>query len=341
MIQAGFAALLLLSLTACGQLPYYVQAAGGQLDVTIRRHGVAALLAREETPAALKKQLTLATALNRFAIDELLLPENDGYRSYADLERPYATWVVFATGPFSLIPREWCFPVSGCLGYRGYFNPADAETFASQLRGQSLDVFVTGSPAYSTLGWFDDPLLNTFIHWPEAELAALMFHELAHARVYLPGDTEFNESYAEAVSRAGVERWLRRRGRDGAVEVFRQHLKEDDDFVRWANQTRGRLETLYASGLPSETMRARKKALLGRAAAELEGGRFAAFGQGLNNAKLASVNTYNRWVPAFLRLLGQQDGDMAAFHRQAALLAKQPEKERQERLTMLTQQNGP
>ncbi len=346
-LRTGFLLPLLLMLAGCGSLSYYAQAVGGQMDLTARRQPVSALLAARETPADLKKKLALATALNRFAHEELQLPASGSFRSYADLERPFATWVVFATPEFSLKPLEWCFPVTGCLGYRGYFNREDAETFAAGLQPDTIDRFVTGSPAYSTLGWFEDPLLNTFIHWPEEKLAALMFHELAHEKLYVADDTAFNESYAEAVSQAGVARWLRKQGRPQTLKKFQRELKQRDAFVRWVIRTREKLKKLYASDLPPADMRIKKKNLLTRALKDPiwgeKGGEVTEeqkkknpFSHHLNNAKLASVNTYTRWVPAFSRLLALLGGDMIAFHRAAAELANLSKTERREKLAGLS-----
>ena len=239
--------LLTVLLSGCSNLSYYFQAAQGQWDLISRKQDISLLIVNPTTEPHMKKRLRLAQNLNRFARETLLLPTQGSYETYADLERPYATWVVFATPRFSLTPLKWCFPITGCLGYRGYFKEAEARRFAESLQEKSYDTHVKGSPAYSTLGWFDDPLLNTFLFWPESHLAGLIFHELAHQKLYIPGATTFNESYAEAVSQIGVVLWLKKRHASQALEKWRNFKKQQAALLHIMQKTRSSLQTLYDS----------------------------------------------------------------------------------------------
>ena len=206
---AGLA--LALALGGCS-LGYYAQSVGGHLDLLQRARPVEQWVADPDTPVALRERLRLAQRLRAFAVEELKLPDNASYHRFAELDRSAVVWNVVATPELSLTLKTWCFPVMGCVGYRGYFQRAPADALAAELRSQGLEVSVYGVPAYSTLGWTNwlggDPLLSTFIRWPESELARLLFHELAHQVVYVADDTAFNESYATAVERLGLKRWL-------------------------------------------------------------------------------------------------------------------------------------
>jgi len=211
-MRSGFlVTMVAASLSGCANIGYYFQAVGGQMEIWNRSRPIEKLVGDERTDARLRERLSLVLKVREFASRELALPDNQSYRKYADLQRPFAVWNVFATKEFSIAPVEWCFPFAGCVAYRGYFSEEGAGQFAAGLRSQGHDVFVAGIPAYSTLGWFDDPVLNTFIFYPDAEIARLTFHELAHQVVYVSGDTVFNESFATAVELEGVDRWLGRR----------------------------------------------------------------------------------------------------------------------------------
>ena len=197
-----------LLLPGCAAPGYYLQAASGQFEVWRRSRPIAQVRSDAGTAPALRERLALAERIRAFASRSLALPDNGSYRKYADVRRPYVVWNVFAAREFSVRPEQWCFPVAGCVSYRGYFAHPDALAFAAALRSRGHEVHVAGVTAYSTLGWFDDPVLNTFIHYPESELARLIFHELAHQRVYTSDDTGFNEAYATAVELLGARQWL-------------------------------------------------------------------------------------------------------------------------------------
>src|SRR5882672_8182440 len=247
------------SLCGCANIGYYFQSMGGQMEIWNRSRPIEKLVSDERTDTRLRERLSLVLKLREFASRELALPDNQSYRKYADLQRPFAIWNVFATKEFSIAPVEWCFPFAGCVAYRGYFSEQGAGQFAAGLRSQGHDVFVGGIPAYSTLGWFDDPVLNTFIFYPDAEIARLTFHELAHQVVYVSGDTVFNESFATAVELEGVDRWLNRAGTREERAAFATTQEYKRGFVELIMKYRNRLRALYASPVAEEEKR-RKKA---------------------------------------------------------------------------------
>ena len=320
-------------LLGCAQLVgcYVMHAARGQWDVMARREPIATVVADPATPAPLKSRLESVVAIREFSVTELGLPDNDSYRSYADVQRQFVVWNVFATEEFSVEPRRWCFPISGCVAYRGYFSERKAQDFAAKLAGRGYDVHVGGVPAYSTLGHFADPVLNTMMNWSDVQLAAIIFHELAHQVLYVQGDSSFNEGFASVVEDEGVRRWLERTGRTADLETFRRQRDEYVQVAKLFEATRSRLRALYARELPPEEMRAAKRvefAELRRAyeAWKLAGGSArssfdAWFRDGLNNAHLASVATYQDCVPGLRRLLTESGDDLPAFYARARELA--------------------
>jgi predicted aminopeptidase len=308
-------------LAGCETLAYYGQAAGGQLALSAKARPVADVLADADVPEALKSRLRAAQAIRGFAARELALPESGAYRSYAALDRPYAVWNVVATPEFSLEPVLSCFPVAGCVSYRGYFARADAEAHADERRAAGHDVLLYGVPAYSTLGWFDDPLLSTFIDYPEEELARLVFHELAHQVAYVKDDSTFNESFAVAVEREGLRRWRAARGLAQPARSGREAFSE------LVAQTRERLEGLYRTRLAPEEMRRRKRELLaplGPWMQRLRGLESAA----PSNALIAAFATYHDKVSAFERLLAEAGGELGRFYARVQALARLPRAER-------------
>lgn len=340
LLLAAFAPLL----GGCGTLRYYSQAVSGQLDLLRRATPIEEELRSEAVPAALKAKLRAVLQIRQFASRELALPDNGSFRSYADLGRPYVLWNVFATPEFSLEPVTSCFPIAGCVGYRGYFGEADAQAAAAALRARGYDVYVGGVPAYSTLGWFDDPVLSTFIQYPEAELARLMFHELAHQLLYVKDDTRFNESFAVTVEQAGVERWLAQDGdeRQRAAYVRLQGMQRE--FVALLGKYRTILEAYYRQNLPPEQMRlgkARRFAEMDAEYRQLKAswGGFAGYDRWFagkpDNAMLASVALYTELVPAFRALLAREGGDLPRFYAAVKALAKMPKDERDASLSSL------
>ncbi|MFN9807733.1 MAG: aminopeptidase [Betaproteobacteria bacterium] len=347
---AGLAAAALLLLGGCSTAGYYAQAVGGHVRLMTAARPVEQWLADPTASADLKQRLELAQRIRRFAADELGLPDNASYTAYANLGRPAVVWNVFATPELSLQLKSWCYPVLGCASYRGYFAQADAQAHADALRAAGYDVNVVPVPAYSTLGWTNwlggDPLLSTFIHWPEAELARLIFHELAHQVVYVSGDTVFNESFATAVERAGLQRWIEAAGRPELSAAVAQADARRADFLALLLEHRQMLVAAYSASVGDDEKRIRKRAVFEalqatyqRLRADRWGGfsgydRF--FNRELNGAHLAAVAAYNDLVPAFEALLAQQRGDLRTFFVQVQQLARLPETERRAALARLT-----
>ncbi len=336
-------------LAGCADLAYYRQAAAGQWELLRVRQSVAELLADPAIDPELRRRLEITQALRDFASAELALPDNRGYRDYADLQRPWVVKNVFAAPELSLEPRLWCFLIAGCLSYRGYFDAAAAHRLVDELRAAGDDVYLADISAYSTLGWFADPLLNTFIRWPTGRLAELLFHELAHQRLYIANDTAFNEAFATAVGWLGAERWLERHGSTEEREEFDADLRRREAFLNLVTETRAQLATLYDSSRDDEEKRAGKHDILAELQARYQdlkqewngyAGYDRWFARDLNNAKLAGVSTYYRWVPAFVALFEQEGQDFAAFHRAAETLGRLPPAEREARLEMLLTMHG-
>ena len=313
--------LLILALAAllagCETLSYYSQAIGGHLKLVSAARPLDDWLADPGTPADLRGRLELAQRIRAFASRSLALPDNGSYNSYADLDRPYVVWNVFAAAEFSVEPRQECFPFTGCVAYRGFYDEKDARRHAEKLRGRGYDVHVGGVPAYSTLGWFDDPLLSTFIRYPDTQLARLVFHELAHQVAYAKNDTTFNESFAVVVEETGVKRWLEVEGRAAELESFRAAQARKHRFAARVKQARDRLAEVYAAGLPREALVRAKREEFDRLRAEYG----AIIPAEPNNAFLVSIALYSELVPAFERLLAGQQGDLGRFYEKVRALA--------------------
>lgn len=325
----------------CSAVGYYAQSIQGHFAMLRAARSIPEIVSDPSTAAPLKQRLQRAEQIRAFASSELALPENRSYRSYADLQRPFVVWNVFATPELSLELKQWCYPVVGCAGYRGYFERAMAEQAAEQLRAERYEVSVTGVPAYSTLGWFADPLLNTFIGGNEGQLAGLIFHELAHQVVFVGGDTTFNESFATAVEREGVRRWLAANGDDGSRKAYAEFAQRRHAFLNLLLQYRGLLFENYQGRHPDDVKRAHKQQLFAElkdAYARLRAswGGFAGydrfFAQDLTNAHLASIGAYNDLVPAFDALLVQVNGDFPRFYEEVKRLAALPRERRDDSL---------
>jgi predicted aminopeptidase len=312
---------------------YLIQAASGQLELTSKRQPIAKLLTDTRTPEKLRGRLEYVSAARTFASQELGLPDNDSYRSYADVGRPYVVWNVFATDEFSVRPKRWCFPIAGCVVYRGYFAEDNAQGYARRLRLRGSDTAVGGVAAYSTLGHFKDPVLNTMLGWSDVQLASTLFHELAHQVVYIPGDSEFNEAFATVVEEAGLQRWLASRGQLKDLDAWNEQRERNAQFVGLLLQTRERLDELYRSDLPDDQKRDRKQYEFGvlkleytqLKTAQWNGyrGYDAWFSRTLNNAHLVSAATYYGCVPGLRRVLQSVDGDLRLFYDKARELTKE------------------
>lgn len=344
----GAAALAVAALclgSGCSSLGYYAQAAGGHADLLQRSRPVADWLADESTPPALRERLLLTQRVRDFAVSELKLPDNASYRRYADLERGAVVWNVVAAPELSLTLKTWCFPVVGCVAYRGYFSRDEAEAFAAQLKAEGWEVGVYGVPAYSTLGWTNwmggDPLLNTFVHWPEGELARLVFHELAHQVAYADDDTTFNESFATAVERIGVQRWLARQASPQVRAEYEALNARRHDFRALTLKTRNELDAVYASDLPDADKRERKAAVLAALHGEYASikatrwGGFAGYDGWFaraNNAAFGVQAAYFELVPAFEQLFERSGGDFDRLYAEVRQLAALPKDERRAKL---------
>jgi predicted aminopeptidase len=328
--------LALTLLPACGTM-YLAQAARGQLQVMRARQPIEDVLEDKRTPPNLRATLTEVRAARAFASSELGLPNNRSYRTYADMKRQYVVWNVVATPEFSIKPQRWCFPVAGCVAYRGYFHEQAARKFAAGLRARGYDVFVGGVPAYSTLGKLADPVLSTMLPYGDSELAAIIFHELSHQVVYVAGDSEFNEAFAVTVEQAGLERWLTLRGRDDELRQYRARRQRQQQYMVLFTRTRRKLAALYASPLPPETKRERKQAIFDTLASDIHDmekrlGTRSSYDDwiagGLNNAHLASVATYFDCVPGFERMLAAKNGNLPQFYAAVRDLSRKPRAER-------------
>ena len=321
-LAGGLGMLLAIMLGGCASLDYYLQAVGGQWQILRRQQSIDALLAQHDLPAPLRAKLELVVRARRFAATHLALPDHGSYRSYADVGRDYVVWNVFAAPELSLTPQPSCYPLLGCLDYRGFFSAARAHLHAATLQVRGYDTFVGGVAAYSTLGWLNDPLLNTVLRWDERRVVDTLFHELAHQQLYIAGDTTFNESFAMAVAQAGMALWL---GEDPAAQQrYGVEQAREAAFIALLQDYRNRLAAAYAAPLPDARKRADKTRLYGELRAryaELKAGWGGAstydawMDTDLNNAKLASLATYHDDIAAFNGVLARCAHDFAHFYR--------------------------
>jgi predicted aminopeptidase len=335
---------LALLVSGCANVSYYFQSVSGQLDIWRRERPIEDVIADPAAAQALKDKLARVLEIRAFASRELGLPDNASYRRYADLGRPFVVWNVFAAPEFSVQPLQSCFLFAGCVSYRGYFARDDAERYSAGLAEEGHDVYIGGVPAYSTLGYFTDPVLNTFIHYPEAEIARLIFHELAHQVAYARDDTGFNESFAVAVEEEGVRRWLGRSGDAREREQFERGRRIRAEFSGLVLKYRERLDALYRSRLAPDAMRDRKREILTELEAEYQllksqwggySGHDRWFASKPNNAQLASVAAYSQRVAAFEALLAREGGSLARFYAAVKELAALPKEERDVRMRTL------
>lgn len=342
---------VVIALSGCSTIGYYSQAVGGHLALMRAREPIANLLEAGDTDPELRAQLETLVAARAFGVAELGLPDNDSYSSYVATGRRAVTWNVVAAGEFSLSPRTWCFPVAGCVSYRGYFDRTDAQSYADALAaGEGLDVAIGGAAAYSTLGWFDDPILDTMLRGGELRYVGTLFHELAHQVVYVKDDSDFNEAYASFVEQEGMRRWLRSRGEAERIAEYEKSLSRGEDFVALLTATREELIALYdETELVDDERRARKQAVFNAMRADYaelkvtwEGyaGYDGWFSREINNARLVAVATYRRLVPAFVALHVEAGYDIARFHELAAGIADLPDEARSRRMNELLGKSG-
>jgi len=330
------AARALLAAVPCALLGgcYLMQAGTGEYRLLRARVSIATLLADPKTLPTLRARLEEVQAAREFASRELGLPDNDSYRSYADIGRPFVVWNVVAAPEFSLQPKRWCFPVAGCVAYRGYFHEPRARSLALELEARGFDVVVEGVPAYSTLGKFADPVISSMLRYDDDELAATIFHELAHQLLYVKNDSEFNEAFATAVEEVGLTRWLEHQGAAERIERFHTEQQREAALLALLRPARARLAALYESAAPRAELRAGKQRILGELAGDIrglerrQGVHYGVYDEwiaaGLNNAQLAAVATYYDCVPGFKRLLAAEESDLPRFYAAVRALAGQP-----------------
>lgn len=340
-LAAGGVALIL---AGCAQLRYYVQAAQGQYSLWSDARPIEDWLGDPSTDPQLKARLEKALLIRKFAVKELGLPDNASYKNYAALTRPFVLWNVVATPELSLRPIQWCFPIAGCVSYRGYYSKEDAQSYADELRKEGDDVQVAGVPAYSTLGWFSDPLLSTFINYSDAELARMVFHELAHQVVYVAGDTQFNEGFATAVEEAGVDRWLELYGNDAMREAYIRYNARRKDFLDLLVRHRKMLEVNYARKASVKHKREEKARIFAHLKTEYHklkdswggySGYDRWFAEPLNNAHLSAVGTYHDYLPAFKALL-KKESTFVRFYAASQKLAGLDLAQRRQQLELLS-----
>ncbi|MDQ9171375.1 aminopeptidase [Oxalobacteraceae bacterium R-40] len=324
----------------CAQLGYYMQAMQGQFSLMADARPIEDWLADPGVEEKLKFKLTKVKQIRKFAANELGLPDNDTFKNYTDLKRPYVLWNVVATPELSLKPLQWCFPIAGCVNYRGYYSKEEAKAFAAELREEGYDVQVSGVPAYSTLGWFSDPVLSTFIQYPEGQLAKLVFHELAHQVAYAKDDSKFNESFAVAVEEVGIERWLEKYGDPKTREAYMEHEGRRKNFLALLMKYRKQLELNYERQASRAEKRQHKKLVFEAMKDEYEilkesWGGYAGydrwFAEPLSNAHLSSIATYHDLVPGFKAML-MREQDFGKFYAAVRTLSALDKESRHSRL---------
>jgi len=328
-------------LISCETIGYYSQATQGQISIFLGRQNIEELISSDSFPDNLKHKFKEIEKIKNFARLNLKLPVGDNYSSYIDVNRDYLVWNVFAAPEFSTKPSTWCYPFAGCVAYRGYFSRERALRYAEKLENQGFDVYTGGVAAYSTLGWFDDPITSTIINRSTNQLARLIFHELAHQVVYLPGDTTFNESFATVVENEGLRLWLLSQGQDDVHGETSLRQLQRQQFVNLVTRSRNRLSKVYASELSDTLKREKKLELQHRMRQEYallskewgsDGGYDSWFANSLNNAQLSTVTSYNDLVPNFERLLVQNGGNLEKFYSKVIEISALDETQRQEKL---------
>lgn len=336
-ISFGFVFVLLLSVSGCTTLSYYFQAIKGQSELLQKRIPIKTVLIDKKLDNKVRQKLLIVQEARRFAVTALGLPDNNSYRDYADLQRDYVMWSVFITPAFSLKPMQWCYPVVGCISYRNYFSRTDAQLFAGKMQAQGYDVHVANVPAYSTIGWFDDPVTNTMMHWQDYDLVGTLFHELGHQKFYVKSDTVFNESLAKTIEQEGLQRWMQYKSQAGLYERYLRDEKRESAFVGIILQAREKLEKLYqVNNAESQKLSAKLDVFRAlrrdyiRLRKQWNG--YDAYDQwmlsGMNNAKVQSIATYYDYVPVFKRLLAEQGGNLSRFYTEVKKLTLMSQQKR-------------
>ena len=329
------------SLSGCSSLAYYSEILNGHFELLEKQQPVSKVIQDKDLKPELRDALIISQEMRDFATHELLLPSNNSYRSYADIGREYAVWNVIATEEFSVKSKQWCFLFVGCLSYRGYFSKVDAEKYASQLQTQGYDTYVAGAKAYSTLGWFDDPLLNTMMFKSEALRAGIIFHELAHQKVYIDDDSAFNEAFATTIEREGVRRWFLKQHDPDKFASYQQSKQRDIDFNQLLQKTRQQLSNLFSQQITDREKRLSKQKIfaelkLNYAELKKTSGDYTGYdnwmAQELNNAHLSLLATYHELVPVFEKILQEQQGDLVSFYQRVAAIGELDSEQRRQAL---------
>jgi len=326
-----------LLLSACSNMNYYWHSTKGHLSIMNKRVDISTLLKNPDFDKQLRSRLILVQEIRAFSITTLALPDNDSYTNYAQLNQPYVLKNLFAAPEFSTHLLSWCYPIAGCASYRGYYDEALLSDFVTTLEKDQSDIHIAEVPAYSTLGWFDDPVLSSFVNWPDTRLAGLIFHELTHQRLYIDNDTLFNESLASAVQRMGTELWLKSNQKSDQIGQFQDSNLYHYAVVKLIKTTQAELDILYKTDLSIETKRKQKSRILDTAierhttlakSFNKKGGYTRWFSSGLNNAKLASISAYNSHVPAFINIMDSQQGDFEKFFNYVETISRLPKSKR-------------
>lgn len=312
-----------LTTCACSTLEYYANSIHGHLEILNKRKPIETIINDGETDTWTKDKLDFVLQIRKFAIENLDLPDNGSYLDYVDLKRKYVVWNVFATPAYSIQPLSWCFLIAGCLNYKGFYSLSDAESFAESMKEKDLDLYIGGVRAYSTLGWFDDPILNTMLDYENLNIAKLIFHELAHQKIYFLNDTEFNEAFAETIAIIGTYRWLELYGTQKLLEVFESRQSHDEQFDNLVLTYRNKLDALYQRDLDILAMEIQKQQIFKSMHNDYKrlqkkwqnDMRYDVWFEGdLNNAKLAAVVTYRKLIPDFMQIYNQLNQNIPAFY---------------------------
>ena len=344
-VKAPVVLLAVVFLSGCSSVGYYSQIVSGHMGIVMGKRPVDEVLSDKDINESLKRRLHVAQRAREFAVTQLNLPDNESYTSFYDTGKRYVTWNVVAAAEFSFIPRKWCFPIAGCVSYRGYYAEEDAQSYAEKMKQEGLDVTVNGATAYSTLGYFKDPLLNTMLARSDPAIASLLFHELAHQQLYVGDDSKYNESFASFVEREGLKEWEQFEAlsspqpEDGEMSAELAIRKQrQEDFIALLRTTRDDLEALYSSDLDEDNMREKKIQRFQEMRSEYEElkkqrwdgyeGYDGWFERELNNARLVSVATYNDYVPAFKVMFEQSGGSFTRFYQEAQRVADLPAEKR-------------
>ena len=332
------------TVSACSSFGYYMDLMSGHSELLEQQKPISEILANKKTESKLRQLLETSQKIRDFASKELYLPENDSYRTYANIKRPYAVWNVVAAKEFSIKPKKWCFLFVGCLSYRGYFSKEDASTYANELKKEGYDVYVAGAKAYSTLGWFDDPLLNTMMYKSEARRAGIIFHELAHQVVYIDDDSAFNEAFATTVEQEGIRRWMAKKGKNKQYEQYRVNKKRDAQLNALLRETREKLKQLYKTKINEKEKRQEKKLIFSLMQKKYQllkksWGDYTVYdkwmSQELNNAHLLLIATYHNLVPAFKAMLKKENNNLKKFYNAVEQLGQLDKEKRNKQLKQL------